>query len=67
MKIISGGGALRDLHQLADTGETEPASERNAGRGTGNDGDCERRNHFRIGSEQKRLKALSLFFSGNSA
>lgn len=55
MKIISGGGALRDLHQLADTGETEPASERNAGRGTGNDGDCERRNHFRIGRQSGRV------------
>ena len=55
MKIISGGGALRDLHQLADTGETEPASEGNAGRGTGNDGDCERRNHFRIGRQSGRV------------
>lgn len=35
---ISGGGALRNLHQPADAGETEPTPERNAGRGTGNDG-----------------------------
>lgn len=35
---ISGGGALRNLHQPADAGETEPTPERNAGRGTGNAG-----------------------------
>ena len=35
---LSEGTPLRDIHKPADAGETEPAPERNAGRGAGQDG-----------------------------